>query len=77
MAAADDGLVSTVSDNGTGIAAGAAHGHGLTNIRSRAERLGGHADFRDLEQGTTVWWAIPAPDASSPVTDRPPPGDLL
>ncbi|QSE85510.1 CHASE3 domain-containing protein [Rhodococcus koreensis] len=72
VAADDDGLVLTVSDNGTGVAAGAAHGQGLTNIRSCAERLGGHADFRDPEQGTTVEWAIPAPDAPSPVTDRPP-----
>ncbi|MGV9861776.1 CHASE3 domain-containing protein [Rhodococcus koreensis] len=71
VAADDDGLVLTVSDNGTGVAAGAAHGHGLTNIRSCAERLGGHADFRDLGPGTMVEWAIPAPHAPSPATDRP------
>ncbi|MFD6063101.1 MULTISPECIES: sensor histidine kinase [Rhodococcus] len=76
VTAAADGLVLTVSDNGTGIAAGAAHGDGLTNIRRRAERLGGHAVFRDLGPGTAVEWAIPAPEASPQVTDRPLPGDV-
>ena len=72
VTADEDGLVLTVSDNGTGIAAGAAHGHGLRNIRSRAERLGGHTAFRDLGPGTAVEWAIPAPKASPQVTDGPP-----
>jgi len=76
VTADDDGLVMTVSDNGTGIAAGAAQGHGLTNIRSRAERLGGHAAIRDLGPGTEVEWEIPAADASPHVIIDRRPGDL-
>lgn len=64
VTADEDGLVLTVSDNGTGIAAGAAHGHGLTNIRSRAERLSGHTAFRDLGPGTEIEWEVPATKAS-------------
>ncbi|RZK85297.1 MAG: HAMP domain-containing protein [Rhodococcus sp. (in: high G+C Gram-positive bacteria)] len=72
VTADEDGLVLKVSDNGTGIVAGVAQGYGLTNIRDRVERLGGHAVVRDLEPGTEVEWAIPAPKASPHITDRPP-----
>ncbi len=50
-----------VADNGVGIPAGAAHGHGLDNMQARAESLGGICEFSDRPGGgTVVTWRVPA-----------------
>ncbi len=55
----------TVSDNGDGIDPNAAHGHGLQNIKSRAQRLNGTATLSVSDTGgTTLTWTA--------TTNRPP-----
>ena len=47
----------TVSDNGDGIDPNAAHGHGLDNIKSRAQRLNGTTTLSPAHNGgTTLTW---------------------
>ncbi|MBT8241677.1 MAG: hypothetical protein KJN63_10660, partial [Acidimicrobiia bacterium] len=47
----------TISDDGTGIDPDSAHGHGLKNLRSRAERVGGTATLTNQEpQGAILTW---------------------
>ncbi len=59
-------LVLTVADNGVGIddALLAAGGHGIRNLRHRAERHGGTLDLDSTEGGgTTLIWTVPLADA--------------
>ncbi len=51
-----------VIDDGVGMTDGGAHsgGLGLRNIRERAARLGGEAEFTDVDpRGTQVRWVVP------------------
>ena len=54
-------VVVEVTDNGIGIDPAAnPNGHGLNNLRHRAERLGGTAQFiRNDHGGTTLIWHVP------------------
>lgn len=56
----DDEAVLTVTDDGVGIAPGGRRS-GLANLQSRAESLGGTADFGPgpTGTGTTVTWRVP------------------
>ncbi|MGO8874166.1 MAG: GAF domain-containing protein [Acidimicrobiales bacterium] len=51
----------TVKDDGIGIRRSASRGgHGLRNMASRAERLGGSLDVRsEPGEGTTITWTVP------------------
>jgi signal transduction histidine kinase len=50
-----------VADNGVGLSAEAPHGHGLDNMRARAEALGGICELGDRPGGgTVVTWRVPA-----------------
>ena len=52
-----------ISDNGVGLVARPTHGRGLTNMRERAERLGGHFEIDPGDSsGTVLRWAAPLPD---------------
>ena len=52
-----DIVVLTICDDGIGIDPDAAHGHGLKNLRSRAERVGGTASLTNGEShGTVLRW---------------------
>jgi len=53
------GLRVTVRDDGGGIQAGHAGGHGLANMRRRAERLGAALDVASSPAGTTVTVVLP------------------
>jgi signal transduction histidine kinase len=59
-----DAVVVEVTDNGIGPPAETrTGGHGLRNLRSRAERLGGTFSVRPgAERGVTVEWCVPLPD---------------
>ncbi len=46
-----DHLILTIADDGTGVNPDSAHGHGLKNLRSRAERVGGTATLANQETG--------------------------
>ncbi|HVT41916.1 MAG TPA: histidine kinase, partial [Acidimicrobiales bacterium] len=49
-----------VADDGNGIGAAAPTGHGLKNIRQRAERLGGNMELgTSREGGTRLTWHVP------------------
>lgn len=65
---ADGGMVTlTVADDGRGLPDGPSAGQGLTNLRSRAEQLGG--EFRTSgrrPKGTLLEWKVPAPSGSPP-----------
>ena len=51
-----------VADNGVGLPTDAQHGHGLDNMRARAESLGGVCEFSARRGGgTVVNWRVPAP----------------
>jgi hypothetical protein len=55
-------LVVRVSDDGIGIPVGTQSTGGLSNLRRRAERLGGSMSFADGEGGGTVLtWQVPLP----------------
>jgi signal transduction histidine kinase len=50
-----------VADNGVGLPTDAPHGHGLDNMRARAESLGGVCEFSARRGGgTVVTWRVPA-----------------
>jgi signal transduction histidine kinase len=52
----------TLADDGVGIHGDAVGGHGLENLRSRAEELGGSFDVTSsLDGGTCLRWTIPLP----------------
>jgi len=60
---ADESIILTVSDDGTGIVDGVRHS-GLRNMLERAESLGGTCDVRRQPQGGTVLsWRVPASEA--------------
>jgi signal transduction histidine kinase len=61
VAANPDILQVTVRDDGIGIRrSGSPGGHGLRNIATRAERLGGAFDIRsEPGEGTTLTWRVP------------------
>ena len=48
-----------IADNGKGFHAEASNGHGLNNMRSRAEDIGGHLDIQSSGEGTTLTFAMP------------------
>jgi signal transduction histidine kinase len=53
-------LVLRITDNGVGMSAVAQKGHGLDNMRARAEALGGHfAVTNGPEGGLAVTWRVP------------------
>jgi signal transduction histidine kinase len=52
-------LTATVSDDGSGIAAGTAGGNGLFTMRERAEELGGTLSVQTSPDGTSVTARIP------------------
>jgi signal transduction histidine kinase len=61
-----DALVVEVTDNGSGLPAPPAEtsttGHGLRNLRARADRLGGTFSVRSgAERGLTLKWCVPLP----------------
>lgn len=55
----DGRLVLSVQDDGTGIPAHVAEGHGLRNMRDRAALLQGTLEIQSLEKGTSVVLNIP------------------
>ncbi|GAA4744006.1 two-component system sensor histidine kinase [Nocardioides endophyticus] len=60
LSAGAEGVTLTVSDNGRGIP-GEIVESGLSNMRERAERLGGRCEVTSSgEQGTTVRWSVPS-----------------
>ena len=61
LAAHDGALSLTVTDNGVGLSPGSSPGKGLTNLRARAERLGGSARIGPGADGvgTVVEWRVP------------------
>jgi two-component system, NarL family, sensor histidine kinase DevS len=64
---AGDNLVLRVVDDGIGPPGpGTPRGHGLKNMATRAERLGGHLELRaGAASGTVLEWSIPASSRSS------------
>ncbi|MFW2380181.1 MAG: PAS domain S-box protein, partial [Acidimicrobiales bacterium] len=53
----NDHLVMTIADDGIGVDPDAAHGHGLKNLRSRAERVGGTASLTNAnDSGAVLTW---------------------
>jgi signal transduction histidine kinase len=60
---AGDRLTVVVQDNGRGVPADAPPGHGLRNLRHRAERLGGTFVLSPVSDahGTRVRWEVPLP----------------
>jgi signal transduction histidine kinase len=72
VTASDHQLAMKVTDNGTGIPAGARPGRGLANIRHRAEEHGGSASIRtESGVGTVVEWTVPAAPPRSPEPNYP------
>jgi signal transduction histidine kinase len=62
VAVTGDTLTLRVRDDGVGITAASARtgGHGIANMRSRAERLGGTMTFVSLpDEGTVLEWRVP------------------
>jgi signal transduction histidine kinase len=48
-----------ITDDGTGIGPSASQGSGMQNMRTRAERHGGHFTVTGSASGTVVEWAVP------------------
>ncbi len=64
--AAGDELRVVVADDGHGMGEAYSSGHGLKNIRQRAERLGGDMDFgTSREGGTRLTWHVPLESAAA------------
>jgi signal transduction histidine kinase len=62
FALADGWVALSITDNGSGPGDVDSGGHGLRNMRSRAERLGGRFDIAGTEGGgTSVAWSVPVP----------------
>jgi signal transduction histidine kinase len=62
----------TVSDNGDGIDPNAAHGHGLHNVKSRAQRLNGTATLTSAHNGgTTLTWTATTTRRQGTTSPRP------
>jgi len=63
----DDSIQISIKDNGSGFEPGArSHGHGLANLRSRLEKLGGHCELASSPGvGTTVSFQLPLPAHSA------------
>ena len=66
MVTVDEGQLSlTVTDDGVGVAVGvgeAPEGHGLRNMETRAQNLGGSfAVAAAPSDGTTLQWKVPIP----------------
>ncbi len=62
FALADGWVALSITDNGSGPGDPDSGGHGLRNMRSRAERLGGRFDIAGTEGGgTSVAWSVPVP----------------
>jgi signal transduction histidine kinase/ligand-binding sensor domain-containing protein len=60
--AADRTLVVEVKDNGRGFRTGETSGHGLANMRSRMEQIGGAFDCTSIPGGgTTITFRLPIP----------------
>lgn len=60
LTARDDGVTLTILDEGIGLPEGAGGGHGLPNLRSRAEELGGLCRIERRDPvGTQVVWSVP------------------
>ena len=61
LAAVDGRVELTIEDDGTGFDAGTVpSGHGLANIRARAEQMGGTVDISTRSDGgTTVFVRVP------------------
>jgi signal transduction histidine kinase len=58
--ARDSTLSARVTDNGVGYRAGAGHGRGVANLRTRAARLDGDFDITELDAGGTLLaWRVP------------------
>lgn len=58
----DDDVLVEVTDNGSGfdVEAAGSTGHGLTNMRNRAEKLGGTFElFSTPAEGTRLIWIAP------------------
>ena len=56
----DGDLCLTVVDNGVGLGDDApTAGHGMRNMRSRAEKLGGTFEVRSTDPGTEILWRVP------------------
>jgi two-component system sensor histidine kinase DevS len=65
---AGDELLLEVTDNGRGIDPAVTRSSGLTNLRRRAEKLGGSFEVTDRpEGGTRLRWRIPLAAAQDPV----------
>jgi PAS domain S-box-containing protein len=63
----DDSVTLTVVDDGTGAGDEPSGGHGLRNMATRAEALGGYSELRSLpEGGSALTWSVPAEPPSSP-----------
>jgi signal transduction histidine kinase len=71
MARTPAGLAVEVTDDGTGLAAAAHHGHGLAIMRERAEELGGTVTIRNRSPGVTVQARLPAVTAPAPLSGVP------
>jgi signal transduction histidine kinase len=60
LTARENGVTLTILDEGIGLPEGAGGGHGLPNLRSRAEELGGMCSIERRDPvGTEVVWSVP------------------
>jgi PAS domain S-box-containing protein len=61
----DDSVTLTVVDDGTGAKDDRSGGHGLLNMLTRAQNLGGHSELRSPpEGGSVLTWSVPAEPAA-------------
>jgi two-component system, NarL family, sensor histidine kinase DevS len=67
LAAQDGDVTLSVADDGIGISPTPTAGHGLENMRVRAEELGGELKLaRRNPSGTLLIWRVPPPSRSAP-----------